>query len=120
MLKNVHDEARAAAHLLPSTGHGSKTAHPATPFGGRGASGWGVTQGAEGLLAMTTPQTVTVRKGSSRPHIDEAVRPDPDSTADILRGLLRASYGRGMGEWFRGVKQIIRGVRKKKRGDRGA
>ena len=24
------------------------TAHPATPFGGRGASGWGVTQGRKG------------------------------------------------------------------------
>ena len=53
------------------------TAHPATPFGGRGASGWGVTQGAEGLLAMTVPQTVTVRKGTFRPHFDEAVKPDP-------------------------------------------
>lgn len=90
------------------------TAHPATPFGGRGASGWGSTQGAEGLLAMTTPQTVTVRRGRFRPHIDEAVKPDPESTADILGGLLRATHGRGWREWVRGVRQMTRGVRKKK------
>ncbi|MCS6978388.1 MAG: aldehyde dehydrogenase family protein [Gemmatales bacterium] len=44
------------------------TAHPATPFGGSGASGWGVTQGAEGLLEMTFPQVVSQRGGSWRPH----------------------------------------------------
>jgi acyl-CoA reductase-like NAD-dependent aldehyde dehydrogenase len=90
------------------------TAHPATPFGGRGASGWGVTQGADGLLAMTTPQTVTVRKGTFRPHIDEAVKPDPESTADILSGLLRATHGRTWGDWFGGVREMFRGMRRKR------
>ena len=89
------------------------TAHPATPFGGRGASGWGVTQGAEGLLAMTTPQAVTVRKGRFRPHLDEAVSPDL-ATADILRGLLRATHGRGWRAWLGGVSQLVRGVRRKR------
>ena len=90
------------------------TAHPATPFGGRGSSGWGSTQGAEGLLAMTTPQAVTVHN-SFRPHLDEAVKPDPEATTEILRGLLRATHGRGWGEWFRGVRQIVRGIRRKRR-----
>ena len=45
------------------------TAHPGLPFGGRAESGWGVTQGAEGLLEMTVPQVVGVRKGSFRPHL---------------------------------------------------
>jgi aldehyde dehydrogenase (NAD+) len=89
------------------------TAHPATPFGGRGASGWGVTQGAEGLLAMTVPQVVSVRKGTFRPHFDEAINPDP-ATADILRGLLRWTHARGLRDKFRGLWQLIRGVRKKK------
>lgn len=89
------------------------TAHPGTPFGGRGASGWGVTQGADGLLAMTTPQAVTVRKGRFRPHLDEAVSPDP-ATADILRGLLRATHGRRWRDWFGGVRQLVRGVRRKR------
>lgn len=89
------------------------TAHPATPFGGLGASGWGVTQGPDGLLAMTAPQVVTVRKWSFRPHFDEAVSPDP-ATVDILRGLLRATHARGLGERLRGVWQLVRGVRRKK------
>jgi acyl-CoA reductase-like NAD-dependent aldehyde dehydrogenase len=90
------------------------TAHPATPFGGLGASGWGVTQGPEGLLAMTAPQVVTVRKWSFRPHLDEAVSPDP-ATADILRGLLRATHARGLRERLRGAWQLVRGVRRKQK-----
>jgi aldehyde dehydrogenase (NAD+) len=46
------------------------TGHPATPLAGRGASGWGVTQGLEGLLEMTVPQVVSTRRGSWRPHYD--------------------------------------------------
>ncbi|HVL13871.1 MAG TPA: aldehyde dehydrogenase family protein [Gemmata sp.] len=89
------------------------TAHPATPFGGRGSSGWCVTQGEEGLLAMTVPQVVTVRKGTFRPHFDEAISPDP-ATGDILRGLLRWTHARGLGERLRGLWQMVRGVRRKK------
>ena len=89
------------------------TAHPATPFGGRGASGWGVTQGAEGLLGMTVPQVVTVRRGTFRPHFDEAINPDP-ATTDILRGLLRWTHARGLREKLRGLWQLIRGVRRKR------
>ncbi len=47
-------------------------AHPGSPFGGRGASGWGVTQGEEGLLAMTRPMVLSLRKGHYRPHFDQA------------------------------------------------
>ncbi|MHC4990289.1 MAG: aldehyde dehydrogenase family protein [Planctomycetota bacterium] len=39
------------------------TAHPATAFGGLGASGWGVTQGREGLVRMT--RSVYVSRTSS-------------------------------------------------------
>jgi aldehyde dehydrogenase (NAD+) len=88
------------------------TAHPATPFGGRGTSGWGVTQGAEGLLEMTVPQVVTVHNGTFRPHFDEAVHPDP-STGDILHGLLRLTHARGVREKLRGLWQMVRGVRRK-------
>ena len=88
------------------------TAHPATPFGGRGASGWGVTQGAEGLLGMTTPQVVTVRKGRFRPHVDEVASPDP-ATLDVLQGLMRATHGRGWRAWIAGVRRMARGLRQK-------
>ena len=112
------EKAKEMAVLIPS---GSvivndvlaPTAHPATPFGGRGASGWGVTQGAEGLLAMTVPQVVTVRKGTFRPHFDDAADPDP-ATADIIRGLLRWTHARGIGAKFGGLWQMVRGIRKKR------
>ncbi|HVK10664.1 MAG TPA: aldehyde dehydrogenase family protein, partial [Gemmataceae bacterium] len=87
------------------------TAHPATPFGGRGASGWGVTQGAEGLLGMTAPQVVTVRTGSFRPHVDAALAHDP-AAGDVTRGLLRLTHGRTLGERWRGFRQLVRGVRR--------
>jgi acyl-CoA reductase-like NAD-dependent aldehyde dehydrogenase len=44
--------------------------HPATSFGGRGASGWGKTKGVEGLLEMTVPQVVSSVRGRFRPHYD--------------------------------------------------
>lgn len=45
------------------------TADPRLPFGGRGRSGFGVTRGVEGLLAMTAPKAVSVRRGWFRPHL---------------------------------------------------
>jgi acyl-CoA reductase-like NAD-dependent aldehyde dehydrogenase len=89
------------------------TAHPATPFGGRGLSGWGVTQGAEGLLGMTATQVVSVRGGRFRPHLDDAVAPDP-ATVEILRGLLRWTHARGLREKLRGLMQLIRGGRSRR------
>ncbi|WP_162271896.1 aldehyde dehydrogenase family protein [Gemmata sp. SH-PL17] len=90
------------------------TAHPATPFGGRGASGWGVTQGPEGLLAMTVPQVVTVHKGTFRPHLDDAANPDP-ATIDLLHGLIRLTHARGLRARLSGLWQMVRGIRKKRK-----
>ncbi len=42
------------------------TADPRVPFGGRGNSGFGVTRGGEGLLAMTVPVVTGVRRGPIR------------------------------------------------------
>lgn len=86
------------------------TAHPVTPFGGVGDSGWGVTQGAEGLLEMTVPQVVSVKKGRFRPHYELTTK-GPDSQEGLLRGLLRFCHGGGLLERWRGLKQLIRGLR---------
>ncbi|MCZ2342283.1 MAG: aldehyde dehydrogenase family protein [Bacteroidales bacterium] len=86
------------------------TANPATPFGGRGASGWGATQGAEGLLAMTVPQVIAVRAGRFRPHVDAALSHDP-AVHDVTRGSLRFGHGRTWGERCRGLIQMIGGMR---------
>ena len=47
------------------------TADPRMPFGGVKASGFGVTRGDEGLLEMTYPHVVAVRRGRWHPHFDE-------------------------------------------------
>jgi aldehyde dehydrogenase (NAD+) len=82
------------------------TAHPATPFGGRGASGWGVTQGADGLREMTVPQVVCVRGGTYRPHYS-AVDGDP-ATAALLKGMLRWCHARRWRQRWSGLWQMIR------------
>lgn len=46
------------------------TADPRMPFGGIKASGLGVTRGDEGLLEMTFPHVVAVRRGKARPHFE--------------------------------------------------
>jgi aldehyde dehydrogenase (NAD+) len=58
---------------------------------------------------MTVPQVVSVRRGSFRPHVDEGLRPNP-ATADVTRGLLHFSHARTLGERWRGLKQLIRGI----------
>jgi aldehyde dehydrogenase (NAD+) len=84
------------------------TAHPATPFGGRGRSGWGVTQGEDGLLAMTVPQVVTTRSGTYRPHLqtDQLV-----SAGHAVRGLLQLSHGRKWSDRVRGLFELVKSGR---------
>lgn len=78
--------------------------HPVTPFGGRGASGWGVTQGAEGLLAMTTPQVVSRRRGTLRLHFGG---PTPGLTR-LLRGMLKTIHAKGIWQRLRGISEFWR------------
>ncbi len=85
------------------------TAHPATPFGGVGESGWGVTQGEAGLLEMTVPQVVSVRGGRFRPHYDQAVGKMPISRM-ALQGMLEMSHGHGFGTRWRGFVRFVRGL----------
>jgi acyl-CoA reductase-like NAD-dependent aldehyde dehydrogenase len=90
------------------------TAHPATPFGGRGDSGWGVTQGAEGLLAMTVPQVVSVKSGTFRPHYDGNDPAHQEAQAELMRSVLQAGNARSLsgrlGGWWRVLRRLWRGV----------
>jgi acyl-CoA reductase-like NAD-dependent aldehyde dehydrogenase len=82
------------------------TAHPAVPFGGVRGSGWGVTRGEEGLLAMTVPQVVTVRRGRFRPHYTT----DDPAIAETVRGLLAWGHaGRGA-DRRAGFRRLLRGL----------
>jgi len=87
------------------------TAHPATPFGGRGLSGWGVTQGPDGLLAMTVPQVVSVRGGRFRPHYDPAGVPD-GPLGQMLTGLLQWCHAPTARRRWKGLWRLIRAGRK--------
>lgn len=84
------------------------TAHPATPFGGRCSSGWGTTQGAEGLLAMTVPQVVSVRGGRFRPHY-ATVSP---ALENLLRGMLNWSHAPRWNNRWKGLWNIMRSIGK--------
>ncbi|MGB8166034.1 MAG: aldehyde dehydrogenase family protein, partial [Chthoniobacteraceae bacterium] len=69
------------------------TADPRMPFGGVKASGFGTTRGEEGLLEMTFPHVVAIRRGRLHPHFDE---PRPGG-AHFFASYLRAVHGRTRG-----------------------
>jgi acyl-CoA reductase-like NAD-dependent aldehyde dehydrogenase len=81
-----------------------QTADPRTPFGGRKRSGFGVTRGAEGLLAMTRPKTIFLRKGKFRPHLN-ALTPDD---LDAYSNLLIAMHSRGFTQRLKAFMTAIR------------
>ncbi len=68
------------------------TADPRLPFGGRRASGFGVTRGAEGLLELTAVKTVSIRRGRMLQHLD----PPRARDASIFLSYLRAAHA---GTW---------------------
>lgn len=82
-------------------------ADPRVPFGGWDESGFGVTQGPEGLLAMTRIKTVARRKGRWLPHLD-----DPqESDSELLAGLLQWSYSHAWRKRMRGLQQVWQAIR---------
>jgi aldehyde dehydrogenase (NAD+) len=86
------------------------TAHPATPFGGQKESGWGVTQGVEGLLEMTIPQTVSARSGTFRPHYDSVDPSKAVAQDELVRALLQATHSPGLGQRLQGWWRVVRAV----------
>lgn len=82
------------------------TAHPATGFGGVRHSGWGVTRGEEGLLALTAPQIVTRRLSKFRPHFDTH---DP-ALYITMRGLLDWVHGPRWRKRWKGFLRMLGGL----------
>lgn len=66
------------------------TADPRVPFGGCGDSGFGVTRGPEGLLAMTRPKVIARHHGRLFLHL----RPRQASDAARLMEMLKWLHGR--------------------------
>ncbi len=80
------------------------TADPRVPFGGRGASGYGVTRGAEGLLEMTAVKTVLTRRGGVMLHLD----PTTDSDVPMFAGMIRAMHGKGLALRWKALMQLAK------------
>ncbi|MFN3407667.1 MAG: aldehyde dehydrogenase family protein [Limisphaerales bacterium] len=80
------------------------SADPRVPFGGRGRSGFGVTRGADGLLEMTAPKVVTVRRSRFLPHLDAPGAND----AELFRQFLVLQHGTGLKARWQALKTILR------------
>ncbi|MCA9133113.1 MAG: aldehyde dehydrogenase family protein [Planctomycetales bacterium] len=61
------------------------TADPRVAFGGRDQSGWGCTRGQEGLLEMTRPKTICIRRGNWLPHLNASSAADEGLLAELLQ-----------------------------------
>lgn len=83
------------------------TADPRLPFGGRGESGYGVTRGEEGLLAMTVPKVISHRSGNVVPHLS----PPKESDAEALLGFLQMSHGGGLRGRIAGLRRMMGSVK---------
>jgi len=79
------------------------TADPRLPFGGRGASGYGVTRGAEGLLEMTAVKTVIVRRGGRMRHLEAT----SDADVPLLDALIRSAHSGGWSERFQAMRDVV-------------
>ncbi len=74
--------------------------HPGATFGGHRASGWGLSRGREGLLAMTRPVTVTTTSRWIRPPVGDPSRRTVEAISRFLgwiAGAERAVLARGAG-----------------------
>jgi acyl-CoA reductase-like NAD-dependent aldehyde dehydrogenase len=80
------------------------SADPRIPFGGRGRSGFGVTRGADGLLEMTAPKVVSVRRSKYLPHLDA----EGDNDGELFQSFLLLAHGRGFTKRFQALKNIFR------------
>jgi acyl-CoA reductase-like NAD-dependent aldehyde dehydrogenase len=84
------------------------TVDPRISFGGRGRSGFGVTRGEEGLLAMTTPRTVQIQ----RSRLAMTYEPTGDAHIELFAGLALALHGDGVAKRWAGVKRLVGAARK--------
>lgn len=112
---SIFGEERAARALAArlKVGHVSlndlivPTADPRVPFSGRKASGFGATRGAEGLLEMTAPRVIAVRRGSTR----RQYAPTGATHVGLFAGLASWMYGGTTGARLHGLTRMVRSAR---------
>ncbi len=83
------------------------TADPRVPFGGRGESGFGVTRGAEGLLAMTAVRVCTTRRGGGTRHLE----PTTTAQESLFRAVARLGYAGSWRSRLAGARAAVRAAR---------
>jgi acyl-CoA reductase-like NAD-dependent aldehyde dehydrogenase len=86
------------------------TADPRLPFGGRGSSGFGVTRGAEGLLALTRLKVIIQQRGARR-HLQPAQPGDEQ----LFLAYLQATHAGGWRARFAGVRALWRALSNRRR-----
>ncbi len=90
------------------------TADPRVPFGGRKRSGFGVTRGREGLLAMTASRAVVRQRSRSLvPY-----QPTTGVHAGLFAGYLRVAHARGWRNRLDGLRamgKVLPGLRPAKK-----
>ena len=85
------------------------TADPRIPFGGRKQSGFGVTRGAEGLLEMTQPKVIQVRRGQERRHFDVGLM---NCSSGLFAAFIEMMQGSHLQKRFRAFRRLLSQVKK--------
>ena len=82
------------------------TIDPRVCFGGRFQSGFGVTRGRDGLLEMTTPKSIMLRRGDDRMHM----RLTGNAPRDFFYGYIDSVHGAGLRNRLHGAWCALRGA----------
>ncbi len=85
------------------------TADPRVSFGGRRASGFGVTRGLEGLRELTHLKVICKRRGRWLPHLTTSAT----QLAPMMLGILNLRYGSSWKQRWAGVMSLMKAGKQK-------
>ncbi|CAN5518885.1 hypothetical protein BH18VER1_BH18VER1_01770 [soil metagenome] len=83
------------------------TADPRLPFGGVRGSGFGVTRGVEGLIEMTYPQPIAIRRSRFLPHLEKPQRDD----AELFAAFAALTHTRGVANRIGALRHLFTAAR---------